>query len=180
MELNRRQTHRAAIHRMNVFAAGEDINTVTLIELNERLTALQISYEHFVEEHQNVVANVVGDMTEQERLFDDVSEERMATAVRFRTRIAEITEQVRQNEEQERLERERNVQEQERILQEEARIQEQQRIQDLERIERERERLREQAEIDQNQQNQQVQQNVQPQQNQIQDIAANNEVQPMQ
>lgn len=147
MELNRRQTHRVAIIKLAAFVRGDDFERATLIELKERLASLQASYDRFVEEHQNIVANAdANDLDTQNQLFAEVSEQRTGIAVRIQTRIQEIKnneqaeierrqeevrEENRQRELNERLELQRRQQEENENRQRE--LQEAQRCELIER-----------------------------------------------
>lgn len=89
MDLNRRNTHRAAIIRADTFSTGAEFEPQTVIQLKTRLRALRESYSRFLEEHQSVVEEAAGEeaMNEQNNFAGEVEEIYIRTVARISGRI---------------------------------------------------------------------------------------------
>lgn len=92
MELNRRDAARASITRQNAFALSEELNNLTLLEVQERLNMLDRLFERFNNEHFAVLENIVqvGDMVPMNVYLDEVENMYLATLVLLKARIEQL------------------------------------------------------------------------------------------
>lgn len=76
MDLNRRETQRQSILRTAGFIELPEFQQIGLVQLRTRLTALNDTYDRFIQEHQNVVESIVDDdgMNQQNEYLAQVEE----------------------------------------------------------------------------------------------------------
>lgn len=92
MELNRRDAARASITRQNAFALSDELNNLTLLEVQERLNMLKKLFERFNNEHFAVLENIVQieDMEPMNVYLDEVETMYLATLVLLKARIEQL------------------------------------------------------------------------------------------